>query len=204
MFPHRPRHPICRPSRGPPFGLFPRHRWYSQRENGTTPYTCERCLVNGLGTPNLHQVATTWPNYIHLELRNTAALFCISRSRSALGSRRSLSFRAVWGTDWTRAFAVVNYEQAVEAFRRIDRLSDSEAPNADGRGLRQRRARPHALRRHVAGVALTRRATAPYPWACNTPGRTLWRDRRGCPCERQQEHNKILCFSYARGRGRRT
>jgi hypothetical protein len=30
------------------------------------------------------------------------------------------------GTDWTRAFAVVNYEQAVEPFRQTDRLSDSE------------------------------------------------------------------------------
>src|SRR2546421_1904146 len=62
MFPHRPRHAICCPSRGPSFGLFARHRWYGQRENGTTPYTCERFLVSGLGAPNLHQVATTWPN----------------------------------------------------------------------------------------------------------------------------------------------
>jgi predicted TIM-barrel fold metal-dependent hydrolase len=34
--------------------------------------------------------------------------------------------RCLWGTDWTRAFAVVNYEQAVEPFRVTDRLSDSE------------------------------------------------------------------------------
>jgi L-fuconolactonase len=34
--------------------------------------------------------------------------------------------RCLWGTDWTRAFAVVNYEQAVEPFRMTDRLSDSE------------------------------------------------------------------------------
>ena len=34
--------------------------------------------------------------------------------------------RCLWGTDWTRAFAVVNYEQAVEPFRRTQRLSDSE------------------------------------------------------------------------------
>ena len=60
MFPHRPRHAIGCPSRGPSLGLFPRHRWYSQRENGTTPYACECFLVSGLGTPNLHQVATTW------------------------------------------------------------------------------------------------------------------------------------------------
>ncbi len=34
--------------------------------------------------------------------------------------------RCLWGTDWTRAFAVVNYEQAVEPFRQTDRLSGSE------------------------------------------------------------------------------
>src|SRR4051812_43383007 len=34
--------------------------------------------------------------------------------------------RCLWGTDWTRAFAVVNYEQAVEPFVKTDRLSDSE------------------------------------------------------------------------------
>jgi predicted TIM-barrel fold metal-dependent hydrolase len=34
--------------------------------------------------------------------------------------------RCLWGTDWTRAFAVVNYEQAVEPFRVTDRLSESD------------------------------------------------------------------------------
>jgi L-fuconolactonase len=34
--------------------------------------------------------------------------------------------RCLWGTDWTRAFAVVNYEQAVEPFRLTDRLSANE------------------------------------------------------------------------------
>ncbi len=34
--------------------------------------------------------------------------------------------RCLWGTDWTRANAVVNYEQAVEPFRLTDRLSESE------------------------------------------------------------------------------
>ena len=34
--------------------------------------------------------------------------------------------RCLWGTDWTRAFAVVNYEQAVEPFLNTDRLSDAE------------------------------------------------------------------------------
>jgi predicted TIM-barrel fold metal-dependent hydrolase len=34
--------------------------------------------------------------------------------------------RCLWGTDWTRAFAVVNYEQAVEPFRTAPRLSEAE------------------------------------------------------------------------------
>ena len=34
--------------------------------------------------------------------------------------------RCLWGTDWTRAFAVVNYEQAVEPFLGTDRLNDTE------------------------------------------------------------------------------
>jgi len=34
--------------------------------------------------------------------------------------------RCLWGTDWTRAYAVVNYEQTVEPFLKTDRLSDSE------------------------------------------------------------------------------
>ena len=34
--------------------------------------------------------------------------------------------RCLWGTDWTRAFAVVNYEQAVKPFLETDRLSDAE------------------------------------------------------------------------------
>jgi L-fuconolactonase len=34
--------------------------------------------------------------------------------------------RCLWGTDWTRAFAVVNYEQAVTPFFETRRLSESE------------------------------------------------------------------------------
>jgi len=58
MVPHRPRYAIGGRSRRPLFGLFPRHRWYGQPENGTPPDTCERFLVSGVGTPNLHQVAS--------------------------------------------------------------------------------------------------------------------------------------------------
>jgi len=34
--------------------------------------------------------------------------------------------RCLWGTDWTRAYAVCNFEQAVEPFRKTNRLSESE------------------------------------------------------------------------------
>jgi L-fuconolactonase len=34
--------------------------------------------------------------------------------------------RCLWGTDWTRTFARVNYEQAVQPFLDTDKLSDSE------------------------------------------------------------------------------
>jgi len=34
--------------------------------------------------------------------------------------------RCLWGTDWTRAVELLNYEQGVEAFRVTDQLSDSE------------------------------------------------------------------------------
>ena len=34
--------------------------------------------------------------------------------------------RCLWGTDWTRAHAVVQYAPAVEAFRQTQRISDSE------------------------------------------------------------------------------
>jgi predicted TIM-barrel fold metal-dependent hydrolase len=34
--------------------------------------------------------------------------------------------RCLWGTDWTRAFAVLHYAEGVEPFRLTDRLSESE------------------------------------------------------------------------------
>jgi L-fuconolactonase len=34
--------------------------------------------------------------------------------------------RCMWGTDWTRAVGVLNYEQGIESFRVTDRLSDSD------------------------------------------------------------------------------
>jgi len=55
--------------------------------------------------------------------------------------------RCLWGTDWTRAVALLTYGQGVEAFRVTDRLSDSD-------------------RATLMGGALTRI----YNWAPATPG----------------------------------
>ena len=45
--------------------------------------------------------------------------------------------RCLWGTDWTRAFAVVNYEQAVKPFLEDQAPERFRASHADGRRLRQ-------------------------------------------------------------------
>ena len=93
---HVPASPAPRdllPSRGPSFGLFPRHRWYSQRENGTTPYTCERFPVSGLGAPNLHQVATTWPNAHVQQPQRAQASQRSARTGSSTGSSTDLRHR---------------------------------------------------------------------------------------------------------------
>ena len=43
--------------------------------------------------------------------------------------------RCLWGTDWTRAVALLTYEQGVEAFRVTDRLSDSDRATLMGDAL---------------------------------------------------------------------
>jgi predicted TIM-barrel fold metal-dependent hydrolase len=43
--------------------------------------------------------------------------------------------RCMWGTDWTRAVELLNYEQGVEAFRVTDQLSDSERSTLMGGSL---------------------------------------------------------------------
>jgi predicted TIM-barrel fold metal-dependent hydrolase len=43
--------------------------------------------------------------------------------------------RCLWGTDWTRAVALLTYEQGVEAFKASDRLSDSERTTLMGGAL---------------------------------------------------------------------
>jgi L-fuconolactonase len=45
--------------------------------------------------------------------------------------------RCMWGTDWTRAVALLTYQQGVEAFRVTDRLSDSDKAALMGETLRQ-------------------------------------------------------------------
>ena len=43
--------------------------------------------------------------------------------------------RCLWGTDWTRAVKVVTYQEAVDAFRVTDRLSDSDKALLMGESL---------------------------------------------------------------------
>jgi L-fuconolactonase len=45
--------------------------------------------------------------------------------------------RCLWGTDWTRAVALLTYAQGVEAFRVTDRLSDSDRDALMGGTLRR-------------------------------------------------------------------
>ena len=45
--------------------------------------------------------------------------------------------RCMWGTDWTRAVRLLNYEQGVEAFRVTDQLSDSERSELMGGTLQK-------------------------------------------------------------------
>jgi L-fuconolactonase len=43
--------------------------------------------------------------------------------------------RCLWGTDWTRACALLSYEEGVEAFRLAERLSDSDRATLMGGAL---------------------------------------------------------------------
>ena len=43
--------------------------------------------------------------------------------------------RCLWGTDWTRAIALLTYKEGVEAFRVIDRLSNSDRATLMGETL---------------------------------------------------------------------
>jgi L-fuconolactonase len=45
--------------------------------------------------------------------------------------------RCMWGTDWTRAVALLTYEQGVEAFRVTERLSDGDRAALMGETLRR-------------------------------------------------------------------
>jgi L-fuconolactonase len=45
--------------------------------------------------------------------------------------------RCLWGTDWTRAVALLTYAQGVEAFRVTDRLSDSDRQGLMGGNLQR-------------------------------------------------------------------
>jgi predicted TIM-barrel fold metal-dependent hydrolase len=43
--------------------------------------------------------------------------------------------RCLWGTDWTRAVELLDYEQGVESFRVTDQISDSERSELMGGSL---------------------------------------------------------------------
>ena len=45
--------------------------------------------------------------------------------------------RCMWGTDWTRAVALLTYKEGVEAFRVTDRLSDSDRATLMGGALQK-------------------------------------------------------------------
>jgi predicted TIM-barrel fold metal-dependent hydrolase len=45
--------------------------------------------------------------------------------------------RCMWGTDWTRAVALLTYKQGVDAFRLTDRLSDSDKATLMGGSLQK-------------------------------------------------------------------
>jgi L-fuconolactonase len=45
--------------------------------------------------------------------------------------------RCLWGTDWTRAVALLTYKQGVDAFRVTDRLSDSDRATLMGGALQR-------------------------------------------------------------------
>ena len=45
--------------------------------------------------------------------------------------------RCMWGTDWTRATALLTYEQGVEAFRVTNRLSETDRAALMGETLQQ-------------------------------------------------------------------
>jgi len=54
----------------------------------------------------------------------------VCRILDAFGLRRCM-----WGTDWTRAVALLTYKEGVEAFRVTDRLSDSDRAGLMGETL---------------------------------------------------------------------
>jgi L-fuconolactonase len=45
--------------------------------------------------------------------------------------------RCLWGTDWTRAVALLTYKQGVDAFRVTERLSDSDRAMLMGGALQK-------------------------------------------------------------------
>jgi predicted TIM-barrel fold metal-dependent hydrolase len=118
--------------------------WTRARRSSITIPT-PRFIIDHLGImqPRVHPCRLPWadlPKVLELAKRPNAV---IKVSGACTLSREPYPFpdiwdplarvfdawgfdRCLWGTDWTRAFAVVNYEQAVEPFLKTGRLSDTE------------------------------------------------------------------------------
>ena len=71
--------------------------------------------------PNLAMKITGACTYSHQKFPFNDIWDPLTRVFDAFGLQRCL-----WGTDWTRATALVTYKEAVDAFKVTDRLSDSD------------------------------------------------------------------------------
>ena len=89
--------------------------------------------------------------------------------------------RCLWGTDWTRAFAVVNYEQAVAPFLDTDRLSDSERAmlmgGASPRPMAGRRTKVRVF--HPPAGRWNGKRSSAHRFFCERAGPPWWIERIG-------------------------
>ena len=109
----------------------------------------------------------------------------------------------LWGTDWTRAFAVVNYEQA--AFLETDRLSDTEramlmggaCAKAYGWSPKKPSSPATARRASAAPGAAVRliRVSISADRKTNVRSGSCWRDGAGDKVDRGVCSTTLLCLA---------